>query len=96
MPTIDVIIPGERTLDQIETNIATEEAVGYHFLRAAVAARDGRPANVATFEDQGFNRPTRRLELTVKAAGLGDPKPEWEGEMCVQDKLVRVRAFRSG
>ncbi|MDN4058957.1 hypothetical protein QPK31_12070 [Massilia sp. YIM B02769] len=94
MRTFDVGIPCERSLEQIETTIATEEAMRARFLGNRVHRQGREATNVATFEERSFGPRLPRLKLTVKAAALGDPKPEWEGEMCVENNVVHVRAFR--
>ncbi|MEW6025472.1 MAG: hypothetical protein AB1807_25425 [Pseudomonadota bacterium] len=95
MPEVQRIIEGALTLDRIEETIATKEAVGYRFVRNEVRQHEGRPANLASFEDLGLDPPPKRLEWTMKAPGVFDPAPDWEGEMCVENKVVAVRAFRA-
>lgn len=95
MPNFDVEIPGERSLEQIETNIATEEAMRVRFLDSRVEGLGRTATNVATFGEGSFGQRLPRLKLTAKAVAFGDPKPEWEGKMCVENNVVHVRAFRS-
>lgn len=89
------IIDGSLTLDLIEETIATKEAWHNRFVRSEPGDHAGRAANFVVFEDGGLGPSPKRLTLTMIAPAFGAPPPEWQGDMVVQDKVVKVWAYRS-
>lgn len=95
MPEERKIIDGSLTLDRIEETIATKEAWHNRFVRNEPGEHEGRPANHVTFENGGLGLSPKRLALTMIAPAFGAPPPEWQGDMVVQGKVVKVWAYRS-
>jgi hypothetical protein len=95
MSELKRFITGNTDLDQINLQIAAQEAAGAGFRQSIIAAKDGQPINEVTFEI--LPPGTRPKELKIVKHNDSQPpgtKKVWEGVMIVAGTLTVVTAYR--
>jgi len=95
MSDYKVEIEGSYDFDQINIQIAGEEAGASEFISSEVASRSGKVTNVATFREL----PAGTVPKELKVAKQNDPKPSgtvlaWSGVMVVKGTSTAVCAYR--
>lgn len=95
MSNYKVEIEGSYDFDQINIQIAGEEAGASEFISSEVTSHSGKFTNVATFREL----PAGTVPKELKVAKQNDPKPSgtvlaWSGVMIVKGTSTVVRAYR--
>ena len=96
MSDYDVEIEGRNDLDEINLQIAGEEAGASEFKSSRVSVRNTRATNIATFREL----PPGTVPKPLKVVKQGDPQPPgtnqvWSGVMVVTGTNTAVVAFRT-
>jgi hypothetical protein len=88
-------VPGNKTLQQIETSIANEEEGAAKFVENKVALIDQSMANVMKFVelDAGVIPKAATLVLAPSQPPAGSSR-DWEGPMLVQGATKIVDVYR--
>ena len=95
MSTYVVEIEGKYDLDQINLEIAGEEAGASQFVGSAVTPVGTTPTNAVTFEKLSAGALPKALKLLKQ----NDPKPDgtvevWAGTMIVSGTITALKAYR--
>ena len=92
----EVEIEGKYDLDQINLQIAGEEAGASEFRSSKVSVRNNKPTNVVTFR----KLPNGTIPKPLKVVKQNDPQPPgtvrvWVGLMVVKGTNTAVTAYRA-
>jgi hypothetical protein len=95
MATFKVEIEGKHDLEQINLQIAREEAAASEFQDSRVEPKDTKPTNVVTFLELEPGTIPTRLAIVKD----GDPPPPntrrvWSGVMIVNNSMTAVTGHR--
>lgn len=95
MSDYEVEIEGQHDLDQINLQIAGEEAGASEFISSKVGVRNSRVTNSVTFR----TLPAGTIPKTLTVVRQGDPQPlgtkqVWSGVMTVKGTNTAVIAYR--
>ncbi len=96
MSDYKVEIEGKYDLDQINLQIANEEAGASEFISSRVESPNGKVTNIATFSEL----PAGTVPKELKVVKQNDPQPPgttlvWSGVMIVKGTSTSVRAYRT-
>jgi hypothetical protein len=96
MSDYNVEIEGHHDFEQINLQIAGEEAGASQFVSSRVSTRDNRPTNVVTFRELAPGTVPKPLKVVKD----GDPQPPgtervWAGVMVVKGTTTAVAAYRA-
>lgn len=96
MSDYNVEIEGQHDFDQINLQIAGEEAGASEFKSSLVSTRNNRPTNTVTFGELAPGTVPNRLQVVKD----GDPQPAgtrrvWSGVMVVKGTTTAVAAYRA-
>jgi len=91
----DIEIQGHHDLNQINIQIAGEEAGAREFVSSKVSVRNNVPTNIVTFRDF----PVGTFPKPLKIVKQNDPQPQgtkkvWSGVMVVAGTNTAVVAYR--
>ena len=90
-----VEIEGKHPLDQINLQIAREEAAASKLVQSTIAVYNGRDTNLVELEELPSG--TRPKTLTLVTRGSAQPtgtSEVWSGPMLVQNKRQDIIAYR--
>jgi len=95
MDDYGVEIQGQYDLDQINLQIAGEEASASEFISSKVSVRNNVPTNIVTFRELAPGTVPKKLIVVKK----GNPQPPgtnqvWSGVMVVKGTSTAVTAYR--
>jgi|SRR6516162_8272640 hypothetical protein len=95
MSDYEVEIEGQYDLNQINLQIAGEEAGASEFISSKVNIRNNRVTNIVTFRELAAGTIPKTLTVVRRA----DPQPAgtkqvWYGVMVVQGTITAVIAYR--
>lgn len=96
MAEYDVEIEGRYDLDQINLQIAGEEAGASEFRSSRIAVHNNQVTNIVTFREL----PAGTVPKPLKVVKHGDPQPSgteqgWSGVMVVKGTNTAVAAYRT-
>ena len=95
MSELKRFIAGNTNLDQINLQIAAQEAAGTEFKQNNISVKDSQPINEVTFDILPPGTRPKELKI-VKHTDSQPPgtKKVWEGVMIVAGTLTVVTAYR--
>ncbi len=96
MSTLNRFITGDTGLDQINLQIAGQEAAALEFKGSKISVKDSQPTNEVTFETLPAGTRPKELKI-VKHTEPPPPgtKKIWEGAMIVAGTNTVVIAYRT-
>jgi len=96
MSEFNRFIKGDHDLDQINLQIAGQEAAASEFKGSKISVKDSRPINEVTFEElSAGTRPKKLIIVKHTDSQPSGTKKVWEGAMIVAGTNTAVIAYRT-